>query len=518
MLTRSFILVLPIFIFLQAADADTTKFPRELLKSVLEKEPYERLQLLGQVSDSPEYLTRTYLGPAHRRAAQMIKGWMEETGMRSWVDVIGNVHGVIPGRLGGPEVVLGSHYDSVVDAGKYDGPLGIITAIAAVKYVVLQALMGKNQSLFEELVGITAGDQSRNSLQPNTLLPQSLASQLLEHPVHVVAFCDEEGVRFQSTFLGSRALTGAVLRNNMLESRDMEGTSLKDVLQQEAEEGVDVEAAVASLALQPQTVRQYVEVHIEQGPVLEQQRVALGVVTAIAGQTRLWVTVEGVQGHAGTVPMAIRRDALAGASLMIHTIEQQCAPTRPLQEDTEQLVCTVGELRVYPNAVNIIPRYANFSVDIRSRTDVVRQSIVEKVKEKILEVCASRGLSCSVEQRHDAPAVAAADEIVEGLAAAVVDSKSILSAMGHSADEKTSGMDKEVCSVPGLAGVPRLVSGAGHDAMAMAELTKMGMMFVRCAGGISHNPLEDVQEEDVGVATAALASYLTNQLLKAQAK
>ncbi|EFJ50254.1 hypothetical protein VOLCADRAFT_58608, partial [Volvox carteri f. nagariensis] len=333
---------------------------------------------------------RTFFSPAHRRAAEQIKAWMQDCGMESWIDVVGNVHGRIKASRDGTQaVLLGSHYDTVLDGGAYDGALGIIVGLAAVKSMLLTEM---------------------------------------------------EGVRFQSTFLGSRAVEGGV---------------------------ADPQAAVAALALDPASISEYIEVHIEQGPVLEARGLPLGVVAGIAGQTRLWVHVNGTQGHAGTVPMRGRRDALAAAAELIVAVEELCiAP-----ESEENLVCTVGEVQVWPGASNVISGHTGFSVDIRSKTDQMRNLAVARLLQAVETTCKRRDVACKVNRKHDAAAVLSDPE--------------------------------------GLESVPVLVSGAGHDAMAIAEaIPKMGMMFVRCRGGVSHSPLEHVEPEDVTASTAALAAYL----------
>ncbi|KXZ47303.1 hypothetical protein GPECTOR_36g29 [Gonium pectorale] len=474
------------------------------MRRALHLEPNAHLKQLAEISDTEGSLARTYLSPAHRRAAQQIQQWMRDCGMETWVDAVGNVHGRIKAAHDAQQtVLLGSHYDTVLDGGAYDGALGIIVGLAAVKGMLLGELMqrGTTGRLPEQL----------ESKDGDVVIPPTLASSLLRFgSVHLVAFADEEGVRFGSTFLGSRAVAGTLLKYNMLAAKDRAGASLANVLREEA--GVaDPWVAAASLALEPGSISEYVEVHIEQGPVLEARGLPLGVVAGIAGQTRLWVTVNGTQGHAGTVPMRGRRDALAAAAEMVTAIESLCL--QPEEQggapEEENLVCTVGELKVWPGASNVISGSTGFSVDIRSKTDPVRMRVVKEAVRAVEAVCARRGVPCAVDRKHDAEAVLADADVMEAMKAAAEAAESIL---------KTTLTEEELSRhgglLEGLRKVPVLVSGAGHDAMAIAEaVPRMGMLFVRCRGGVSHSPLEHVEPEDVTTSAAALAGYLWGRVV-----
>ncbi|GLC49316.1 hypothetical protein PLESTB_000206000 [Pleodorina starrii] len=459
-----------------------------------------------QISDTEGSLARTFFSPAHRRAAEVIKQWMSDCGMESWVDAVGNVHGRIRSiREGAQALLLGSHYDTVLDGGAYDGALGIVVGLAAVKGMLLTEMV--QRGWVDRLPPQPAEDKDGD-----IVIPPTLASSLLTlGSVHLVAFTDEEGVRFQSTFLGSRAVAGTLFKYNMLASRDASGTSLEQVLRQEGGlTDTDPRVALAALALDPASISEYVEVHIEQGPVLEQRGLPLGVVVGIAGQTRLWVGVNGTQGHAGTVPMRGRRDALAAAAELVVAIEALC--TQPESDggapEEENLVCTVGELKLWPGASNVISGHTGFSVDVRSKTDPVRHTAVDRLLAAVERVCARRGVACRVDRKHDAAAVLSDPRVIENMSAAVRMAEPILlAALTAEELERSCGLLK------GLQSVPVLVSGAGHDAMAIAEtIPKMGMMFVRCRGGVSHSPLEYVEPEDVTASTAALASYLWGRL------
>ncbi|GIL75590.1 hypothetical protein Vretimale_15186 [Volvox reticuliferus] len=481
-----------------------THEPDPFLRRALHLEPNKHLQHLATISDTEGSLARTFFSPAHRRAAEQIKSWMQDIGMQTWIDAVGNVHGRIKASRDGTQaVLLGSHYDTVLDGGAYDGALGIIVGLAAVKGMLLTEMV--QRGWLDRLP-----PQPANDMDGDIVIPPTLASSLLTHgSVHLVAFTDEEGVRFQSTFLGSRAVVGTLLDYNMLASRDRSGKSLEQVLQDEG--GVtDPRAEVASLALDPATISEYVEVHIEQGPVLESRGLPLGIVAGIAGQTRLWVQVNGTQGHAGTVPMQNRRDALVAAAELITTLEALC--TVPESEggvpEEENLVCTVGEVKVWPGASNVISGHTGFSVDIRSKTDPVRNEVVRQVLQAVERTCHRRGVHCEVERKHDAEAVLSDPEVLKNMGVAASLAKPLLLAVLTQEEiQRNSGI------LEGLQSVPVLVSGAGHDAMAIAErIPKMGMMFVRCRGGVSHSPLEYMEPEDVTASAAALAVYLWGRL------
>lgn len=251
----------------------------DLHREFLRDEAVSRLNELGKISDVDGYLERTFLSPASVRAANAIRQWMEDAGLRTWVDLMGNVHGRVDGiNASAPALLMGSHMDTVVDAGKFDGALGIISAISALKVL----------KVTEKL-------------------------EMLRRPVEVIAFCDEEGVRFQSTFLGSAAIAG-ILPASTLNTSDKSGKTLQEVLEENTIG--ETEDNLIQLKYEPESVWGYVEVHIEQGPVLESAGIPLGVVKGIAGQTRLKVTVSGSQGHAGTVPMSMRRDPIDRKSVV----------------------------------------------------------------------------------------------------------------------------------------------------------------------------------------------------------
>ncbi|KAK3131031.1 hypothetical protein QOZ80_6BG0501150 [Eleusine coracana subsp. coracana] len=439
-----------------------------LHREILRDETVLRLKELAKISDGEGYLERTFLSPASIRATNVIINWMKDAGLTTWVDQMGNIHGRFEPVNSTKEALLfGSHMDTVIDAGMYDGSLGIISAISALK--VLKAT-GKLQRL--------------------------------TRPVEVIAFSDEEGVRFQTTFLGSAAVAGT-LPESILQVSDKSGTTVQDVLKLNSFEATA--AAISQARYSPESVGSYVEVHMEQGPVLEALRYPLGVVKGIAGQTRLKVIVDGSQGHAGTVPMKLRRDPMVAAAELVVTLERLCKdPNKLLTYDEEcgcfteeslaGLVCTVGELLTWPSASNVIPGQVNFTVDIRAMDDKVRETIVTSFSRLVLQKCDDRLVDCAVEHKHSAPATPCDPELTSQLKRAAVSTVSSLS--------------------PAAGGTtPVLMSGAGHDAMAMARLTKVGMLFVRCRGGVSHSPEESVEDDDVWAAGLALLNFMEQHVV-----
>jgi allantoate deiminase len=357
----------------------------------------ERCDRLAEISEEDGRLTRRFGTDAMRRANELVGGWMRDAGLDVREDAVGN----LIGRRGtGAVFVLGSHLDTVVDAGRYDGPLGVLVALEAVERVA--------------------------------------------RPVEVVGFADEEGVRFGTAYLGSSAMTGRFDRA-WLELRDEQGVRLGDLVGEPGPARDDVLG--------------YAEVHIEQGPVLERLGEPVGVVTAIAGQSHAEVTFAGEAGHAGTVPMEGRRDALAAAAEWILAVEQAGG--------------TVGRLRVEPNARNVIPALATTTLDLRDGDDDVRRRRVEDLRERAAEIARRRHAQVTWEDTGDVPAVA---------------------------------MDERLTAAFGVS--TRLPSGAGHDAAMMASIAPAAMLFVRCRAGISHHPAESVEEADVAVAVETLERFL----------
>ncbi len=399
----------------------------------LAREIMERLDVLSELSESPDNLTRRYLTPEHASANAQVGEWMQAAGMTVRTDAVGNIIGRYEGtQPGAPALILGSHLDTVIDAGRYDGMLGVVLPISCVAEL-------------------------------------SAAGERFPFAIEVIGFGDEEGVRFQSTYLGSSPVAGT-FQKELLERTDREGISLRDAL---TAFGLNPEK-IGSAARKRTDVLAYMEVHIEQGPVLEQRDCPVGIVTAIAGATRLEITLSGEAGHAGTVPMTERRDALAAAAEIILSVEEIC-------QSRDGLVGTVGQLDVSPGAVNVIPGAVRLSVDLRAAEDDIRQRALGTLYELVSSIGEKRHVETNITQTHAVASVPCASQLITGLSSAA-------SACGHAA--------------------PMLSSGAGHDAVAMSALTEIGMLFVRCEGGISHNARESIEASDVAVAVEVLSAFL----------
>jgi len=393
----------------------------------------ERLDALARFSEEPDRLTRTFLSPAHRQAADQVLAWMREAGMTARTDAAGNVVGRYEGdRPDLPALLLGSHIDTVRDAGRYDGNLGVLAAIAVV------------------------GELHRRG-------------ERLPFAVEVLGFGDEEGVRFPVTLTGSQTVAGTV-DPAVVDAVDDNGLRLGDLLR---DFGGDPDGLEAE-ARRREDVLGYVELHIEQGPVLEAEGLPLGVVTAINGAARYNATVRGMAGHAGTVPMDLRRDALAAAASMILAVER-CAQAR------RDVVATVGQLDVQPSAVNVIPGAVRFTIDIRAPADADRLTAMAELTAALEGIARGRGVELTLDHYHDGGAVRCDPALMERLETAV----------------RRHGLPAR-----------RLPSGAGHDAMAMAALTPVAMLFLRCRGGISHNPAESITVEDADLAVRVLLDFL----------
>jgi len=389
---------------------------------------------LAQWSDDEGALTCAYMTDAHRASAAQLAAWMREAGMQVEIDAVGNVVGrYLSGAPGAKTIMTGSHYDTVRNGGKYDGRLGILLPIAIVRH-----LRDKGEKL----------------------------------PFHfeIIGFAEEEGVRFRSTFLGSNAVTGN-FDMAVLDAVDTDGIRMRDAL---AAAGHDA-ASIPSIARRREDIAAYVEVHIEQGPVLLEHGLPIGVVTAIAGSSRFLVELKGVASHAGTTPMHMRKDAAAAAAEIVLLVEQRCA-------QGAALVGTVGQLQVPGGSVNVIPGACKLSLDIRAADDAVRESAVRDVMDGIAAICARRNIEFKSEKIVEAKAAPCAPWLMQQLGDAVERS-----------------------------GLPRfdLLSGAGHDAMAIAALTDVAMLFTRCGnGGISHNPLETMTADDAEIAAQVLLDFL----------
>jgi len=392
-----------------------------------------RVEELAAISEDPAKLTRIFLTPEQRRASELVMSWMQAAAMATRLDAIGNVIGRYEGAWPGlPALVLGSHLDTVRDAGKYDGMLGVVTAIACV---------------------------------------EALASEGMRLPfaIEVIGFADEEGVRFGTTMLGSRAVAGT-FDPDCLGRRDADGFSMAEALRTF---GLDP-GGIAAAARRRTDILAYVELHIEQGPVLETLGLPVGFVTSISGANRVEVTITGEAGHAGTVPMAERKDALTAAAQCVLAVESRCRAE-------PDCVGTVGSLQVSPGAINVIPGQVRFSIDLRAAEDARRRRVTAQLLAEIAAVAADRKLRAESRVIHELAAAPCVPWLVAQVERAIL--------------------------AEGIAPFG-LSSGAGHDGMAMMEIADIGMIFVRCARGISHHPDESVTVEDAEIGARVLLCFI----------
>jgi allantoate deiminase len=403
----------------------------------------ERIEILGKIGQTPDGgVTRLALSNEDKQAQALVSDWMKQAGMRVYLDPAGNLIGRIEGEnKTAPPVVIGSHIDSVVNGGKFDGTIGVIGGIEVV------------QHLKEEAV-------------------QTL------HPIEVVAFCEEEGSRFQSGLFGSRAMIGAFSEHD-LHIKDKQGVTRREAL---IEFGLDPDTIKEQVTRNKGDLAAYLEMHIEQGPILENMGAPIGIVTGIAGPSWMEIVVEGKAGHAGTLPMGLRQDALLGAGEIILSVEEICL----LYKDTS-VVGTVGHVEVLPGGSNTVPGCVTFSVDIRDIEVTRRDDVIDQVKARAKEICEKRGLRVSFTERIRINPVPC--------------SPSMLDVMRAQSREMNLSC-------------PELVSGAGHDAQLIAALTDMGMIFVRCKDGVSHNPEEFAEAADIVLGTELLSRVVLHYAIQ----
>ncbi len=393
-----------------------------------------RCDALAEISESESGLTRVYLSPEHLRANARVAEWMQAAGMQTWQDAVGNICGRYEAEQpGAAALLLGSHLDTVRNAGRYDGMLGVVSAIELIQWLHDRQLR----------------------------LPLA---------IEVVGFGDEEGTRFGITLLGSRGLTGS-WPESWITHPDSNGITVAAAMQNA---GLDP-ARIPEAARKTGDIAAYLELHIEQGPCLEEAGLALGVVTAINGARRLNCCFRGEAGHAGTVPMRSRRDALAAAAEWMVFIEQTTCGQSPL-------VATVGTLSCQPGAVNVIPGEVGLSLDIRGPEDAELERLLTQLLTQAEAIALRRNISFSADEYYRIAATACDKPLQQVLGDAV---------------ERVQG---RTLTLP---------SGAGHDAIAMAERWPAAMLFVRNHRGISHHPAESVQADDVALGVQAYLQAVT---------
>jgi len=394
----------------------------------------DRCKLLAGFSEDPDSTRRTFLSTPMRDCHREITGWLEPLGAEVRIDAAGNLRASYPGvETSAPRLLLGSHLDTVPNAGAYDGVLGVVLAVA-----LLEGQHGRKLPFGIEVLGLS----------------------------------EEEGVRFGAPFIGSRALVGR-LDEELLQRKDAHGVSVREAIE---DFGLAPNEIPEACVKREETLG-YVEFHIEQGPVLEQAGRALAAVESIAGQSRVQFTFVGRANHAGTTPMDLRFDALAAAAEWIGEVERE-------GQRTPGLTATVGALEAKPGATNVIAGEARATLDVRHSSNEVRSAAVENLIGKAEAIAKRRGLAARHNTQLNQPAVALDTFLVE------------------QADEAIRRAGCEPF---------RMVSGAGHDAMILAEKIPSAMIFLRTPGGISHNPAESVALEDVAKALEA-GSHLLDLL------
>ncbi|MGG9971658.1 allantoate amidohydrolase [Ferruginibacter sp. SUN002] len=394
----------------------------------------DRINELAAISEDSSCVTRTYGTPSFVEGSKKVLTWMNEAGLQTHIDNIGNVRGkLVSKKAGAKTFVIASHIDTVVNAGKFDGPLGVIMGIDLVEHI-------KNTDI--------------------------------DFNIEIIAFSDEEGVRFHTTFLGSNVVTGN-FDTVLLNKKDANGILLREVI---TSNGGNPNQLVQD-AIPKESWLGYYEMHIEQGPVLYEKNIPAAVVTAIAGQKRIEVALAGFAGHAGTVPMDMRQDALAAAAVCILAIE------RFGLENKDHIVATVGKLEVNHAASNVIPGKVVFSIDLRGASATYLEQAYHTIEEICTTICKARNIGIEWNLVQETAPVLCDKNLSNLLSGSIKEA-------GHSVIE--------------------LVSGAGHDAMAVATVSPVSMLFIRCYKGISHNPLENAEVNDIAEAIKISEAFIQN--------
>jgi allantoate deiminase len=382
----------------------------------------ERCRTLASFSEDAGSTHRTFLSPPMHDVYREITRWIEPLDAKVHIDAVGNLHAIYPAsKTPVSTLLIGSHLDTVPNAGAFDGVLGVVLAVA-----LLEALDGER----------------------------------LPYAIEILGFSEEEGVRFGVPFIGSRALVGRI-NDDLLNAKDARGTTVRQAIEQ-----FDLDPCQISKASMLPDVCTYLEFHIEQGPVLEKLRLPLAAVEAIAGQSRLEFKFIGRANHAGTTPMNLRLDAVTAAAEWITIVER-------MAKETQGLVATVGSVQTKPGATNVIAGEAHLTLDVRHRDDAVRSLTVESLIQNAEQIAQHRGLTVHSNRRLNQPAVAMDSFLIE---------------------QVEESIRKAGCTPH------RMVSGAGHDAMILAEKIPSAMIFLRTPGGISHDPAESVAVDDVAKA------------------
>lgn len=392
----------------------------------------QRINELAEIGKIGETgVCRLALSKEDRQGVEKVKSWMEEAGLSARIDHFGNLIGRYEGeKADAPILMVGSHIDSQPYGGRFDGVIGVLGALEVVQ-----------------------------TMKEHNFVPKM--------PIEVVAFCDEEGSRFNKGLFGVRGILGK-LEEGELERTDKDGVSRREAL---IEFGCDPSKFQES-EYPEGSIGAFLEMHIEQGPVLEKNNLSVGIVTGISGPLWLTVELEGFAGHAGSVPMPMRQDALVGAAKVIVALNELAS------EDPEApTVGTVGSMKIFPDSRNIIPEKVTFTVDLRDIDINRRHRLEERLKARIEKITAEHGLTCKIsEDTNSEPRYCAKD---------------IMAVMREESEK--IGLD-----------TMELMSGPFHDSLALSYVCDYGMIFVRCKDGISHNPAEYSTMEDIALGTELL--------------
>ncbi|GAA0492244.1 Zn-dependent hydrolase [Salinibacillus aidingensis] len=388
----------------------------------------EELSQIGRTENGG--INRFSFTDEEKKANKLVEDYMKEAGLSVHYDAIGNLIGSVEGTEDLPAILLGSHIDTVPDGGKYDGPVGVLSAIEVM----------------------------------HTLKDQGIKPK---HPVKVISFRDEEGTRFGFGMIGSRAVAGTLTTED-LQREDQNGITIEQAMK---DDGLEIDHLDTA---QLENIKAYLEIHIEQGKVLEFNHTGVGNVTGIAGPLWLKFHLEGLAEHAGATPMDQRHDALTAASHIITEIEK-------IANQFQDAVATVGKVAVKPNGVNVIPGEVEFTADIRSIDESERNSIEQKIKDFAQNIANDRNVSLQISELQRVEPVLCDEDIQKAI------------------KESIHELEENVVSLP---------SGAGHDAMQFKNNFPVGMIFVRSVNGISHNPKEYSLDEDIEQAANVLYKTL----------
>ena len=402
----------------------------------------QKINELAAVSEDEGCITRTYGTKAFIEGRNKVEQWMKETGLQTRTDNIGNVRGkLLSKNKNAKTFVIASHIDTIINAGKFDGPLGV-------------------------LIGL---DLINQLIQSKTELP---------FHIELIGFCDEEGCRFHTTYLGSKVVAGS-FDIVTLDAKDAAGISLREAIKEIGGNVNDLDKDVIA----KEDWAGYFEIHIEQGPVLYEKNIPVGVVTAIAGQCRVAIIFNGEAGHAGTVPMEMRKDALTCAAEFIMETEKFAGVNK------KDIVATVGKLHIINSASNVIPGEVICSLDLRSANDTILSSSYEAIKKIAEDICKKRKI--------------------------VLEWNLIQQTKPVTCDKQMNKLLEESIRQLGYELI-ELVSGAGHDAVPVSAVSPVAMLFVRCFKGISHNPLENVELKDMAAAIKVSDNFI-DKLIKGSA-